>query len=310
MADPKVAVQDDEVDDIDLSQLAGDDDVADAGGDKGNDDSVQNPEGGNEPELSEIEQVAYAQGWRPKEEFVKNGGDPKAWKEAGWWLDRGELLGQQSQLRKEVKEIKKAFIQMTEYNRQAYIKGQQDAIKSLKDQKRQAMKDGNLEVVADIDDQIDQAQEVLEVAKETQVNVLPETKEETRIAESQMYQNWLESNKWYTSDERMHHYANSAMVMFKQKNPTATPAEALAAISRDVKEAFPQKFAESRRVSQPSVGGRGTNSTGVNSNGGNSIQAKFQKIVGQMDSDTKRAVLDMVRSGDISMKEYVEGYQE
>lgn len=304
--DPKdqVPVVDEDVDtiDLELEDVDGGEDVVD---DKSKDSATN-----DEPELSEIEKVAHAQGWRPKDEFVKNGGDPKAWKEAGWWLDRGELLGQQSQLRKEVKQIKEAFIRMTEYNRQAYIKGQEDTIARMKADKRQAMREGNLEIVADLDDRIDQFQEHLEVAKETaQTNPIIETKPEQELAQSQVYQNWLAENKWYSTNEKLHNFANFTMATWVKQNPNATPGEALAYLTKTVKETYPSDFPGTRRVAQPGVDGRG-NATQSKPSNGSSIDAKFQRIVAGMDPDSRRAVVDMIRSESITKKEYVEMYQE
>ena len=259
------------------------------------------------PKLTDLEKTAYAQGWRPKEDFIKAGNDPAAWKDAGWWLDRGELLGQQAQLRKELKEIKNAFIRMTEHNRSAYVKGQQDVLNQLKASKREAMKMGDLETVAELDDKIDQQTEIVRtVEQEAAKPVMP--KEERSLENSAMYQNWQRDNPWYTTDKVLHTHANAAMAIYVQENPKTTPEAALQYISDYIRSEFPHKFTRERKIASPSVGGRGnqTNMSGGPSAG--SIDARFQKIVGGMDSDTKRAVIDMVRSGTISKKEYVENY--
>lgn len=259
--------------------------------------------------MSEIEKIAYAQGWRPKDDFVNGGGDPSAWKEAGWWLDRGELLGQQSQLRKEVKQIKEAFIRMTEYNRQAYAKGQQDALASLKSQKREAMKAGDLETVADLDDRIDhQTQIVQTVMQEVKQPVLPQNAAEQEIENSAMYQNWLRDNNWYTSDMKLHQYANAIMATYVKSNPNTTPEAALSWLSEEVKKDFAHKFAGTTKVVQPTVGGRGNQTQRGSGDSAGSIDSKFANIVGQMDADTRRAVIDLIRSGVISKKEYVDDY--
>lgn len=259
--------------------------------------------------MSEIEKVAYAQGWRPKDDFVKGGGDASTWKEAGWWLDRGELLGQQSQLRKEVKQIKDAFVRMTEYNRQAYAKGQQDALVALKSQKREAMKAGDLETVADLDDKIDhQSQIVQTVLQEVKQPVLPQSAAEQQIEHSAMYQNWLRDNNWYTTDMKLHQYANAIMATYVKSNPNTTPEAALSWLTEEVKKDFAHKFAGTTKVVQPTVGGRGNQTQRGSGDSAGSIDSKFANIVGQMDADTRRAVIDLVRSGVISKKEYVDDY--
>lgn len=259
--------------------------------------------------MTETEKIAYAQGWRPKDDFIKSGGDAGTWKEAGWWLDRGELLGQQSQLRKEVKQIKEAFVRMTEYNRQAYAKGQQDALTHLKNQKREAMRSGDLEAVADLDDRIDHQQNIVQtVMQEVKKPVLPQEEDEKAVENSALYQNWLRDNAWYTTDMKLHQYANSVMAVYVKDNPRTTPEAALQYVADEVKRDFPHKFGGGHKIAQPNVGGRGNQTPRGETSSAGSVDAKFQKIVGQMDSDTRRAVIDMVRSGVISKKEYVDEY--
>lgn len=259
--------------------------------------------------MTETEKVAYAQGWRPKDDFIKAGGDAGAWKDAGWWLDRGELLGQQSQLRKEVRQIKDAFVRMTEYNRQAYAKGQQDALMALKSQKREAMKAGDLETVADLDDRIDHQQNIVQtVLQEVKQPVLPQSDNEKTVENSALYQNWLRDNPWYTTDMKLHQYANAVMGVYVKDNPHTTPEAALRWVTEEVKRDFAHKFAGGHKVAQPNVSGRGNQTPRGDTSSVGSIDSKFQQIVGSMDSDTRRAVIDMVRSGVISKKEYVEDY--
>jgi len=307
--DPNKVVEDQEEDilDIELGDIPEGDEDTPTGDNKSNKDV---PGETNEPELSEIEKIAYSQGWRPKEDFVKSGNDPKAWKDAGWWLDRGELLGQLSNTRKEVKAIKEAFIRMTEYNRSAYIKGQEDGIAKMKAEKRQAMKDGDLNAVADLDERIEQVSETLQVAKETAMaNPIPDSPAEQNLSQTKLYQDWLTDNRWYTTNEKLHNFANFTMAQWVKTNPNATPGEALAYLTKTVKETYPNDFTGTRRVASPSVDGRG-NQSRSSASPNNSVDARFAKIVGQMDPETRRAVLDMVRSESITKKEYVEMYQD
>lgn len=270
----------------------------------------------NEPQLSETEKVAYAQGWRPKKDWIASGGDPKAWKEAAWWLDRGELLGQQSQLRKEIKQVKDAFIRMTEYNRQAYIKGVTDGIERMKHEKRAALREGALDVVADLEDKIDEATETLATVQATKTDPLgdtastdPKTKAE-ETANHPAYKAWIAANTWYSSNEDAFDYANAAAARYAAKNPSGDLNAALAHVTEKVKARFPELFSGPKRVSQPSVGGRGVPTSSQSNGAAGNVDSKFAKIVSQMDPDTRRAVVDMVRSGSISKKEYVDSYTD
>lgn len=272
-------------------------------------DTTKAPEG---PTLTEFEKRAYDQGWRPKEDFIKAGGDPAAWKDAGWWMDRGELLGQQAQLRKELKTIKDAFINMTKQSRDAYVKGQQDILNNMKIAKREAMKNQDFDTVADLDEKIEQQQVVVQTV-EQQAKQPIVSQEERSVENSAVYQNWLRDNPWYTNDEELHAFANSTLAVrinkLKQNGETTSVEEALQYVSERIRTAFPDKFGGPRKVASPNIGGRSNQSSGGNtSSTSNSVDDRFNKIVSGMDIDTRKAVLDMVRSKVISKKEYVENY--
>lgn len=261
--------------------------------------------------LTPLEQQAYNQGWRPKEEYIASGNDPASWKEAGWWLDRGALLGQHSQLRRELKQVKDAFIKMTEYNRNAYLAGQRDTLKQLKEERKAAMKNNDLEAVAEYDDRIDQQQEVVtEMQARIREPILP--KEERTIEHTALYQNWLSANKWYTSDRTLHRFANATLAEYASENPNATPEDCLQYVSDTIRQKFPNEFSGTPKVSQPPVGGKGNqhSSNGASGEGSSSVEAKFKKILGSLDNDSKQMALNMVRSKVMTMEEYVKDFNE
>lgn len=293
--------------DLDLEEIEGEEETVPETDDGKEPSKKETPESDPE-ELSETEKIAYAQGWRPKKDFVAAGNDPKAWKEAAWWMDRGELLGQQSALRKEVKQIKEAFIRMTEYNRQAYIKGQEDGIKRMKDERKAALREGALDVVADLEDRIDEASQTLTTVQNTKTDVLPDAPQDRTAdtANHPAYKAWIAANTWYQQNEEAFDFTNATAARFAKANPTADIGVALAHVTEKVKARFPELFSGPKRVSQPSVGGRGAPTASQGSSG--SVDGRFAKIVAQMDPDSRRAVVDMIRSGNITKKEYVDSY--
>lgn len=264
----------------------------------------------DEPQLSEVEKQAYSQGWRPKEEFVAAGNDPSLWKEAGWWLDRGNLLGQQAQLRRELKQVKDAFIKMTEYNRNAYVAGQRDQLKQLKEERKAALKANDLDAVAEYDDRIEaQTELVQDVQKKLNEPVLPN--DAPSVEQTAMYQNWLDQNPWYQKDKDMFTFANGVLARYLSENPKTTPEAALDYVSSTVRKRFPNEFSGTQKVSQPNVGGKGNRTTSDNSNtNSGNVESKFKAILNKLDPDSKRMALQMVRSGTITMNEYVRDFSE
>lgn len=256
-----------------------------------------------EVELTEVEQAAYAQGWRPKDVFVKEGGDPRSWRPADWWLDRGELLNQNRQTARELREIKQAFVKMSQANADAYLKGKQDGIKQLKAERKQAMVEGNLEQALEIEEKIEAEQE--ELSKAQQASAAQVQKQAQ--GPSQEYLNWLSQNQWYTQDEDLHHMANSWMQVFVQYNKEASPQQALDELSKYIRKARPEKFGSGPRITQPQAEGRGKSTkSGESSQGG--VNERLKKILGDMDPISRRIATDMIKSGDMTKEEYVKMY--
>lgn len=266
-----------------------------------------NPDDSPELELSEVEQVAFAQGWRPKEQFVAEGGDAAKWRPADWWLDRGELLGRTQELNRELKTVKDAFVRMSAANRDSYIKGRQDALRQMKQDRRSALKEQNLEVVAEIEEKIESVESELNaVHQQEQLQ-----QQQQRAAQpSPEYVNWLERNQWYLTDETLHNYANAVAKKFVDYNPNANQSDALEFISENIRREFPHKFSGMQRVAQPNVGGRVRQDSTKQSNKGDNIDTQFNKIVSSMDPDTKRIVADMIRSKELTKEEYVQSYNK
>ena len=89
---------------------------------KKEEESKDKPADKDEPELTGAEQQAYAQGWRPQDEWS---GDPDKWVDANEFIFRGELMDRIQKQTKvinnqnaELGEVKEALKVLAEHNKQ------------------------------------------------------------------------------------------------------------------------------------------------------------------------------------------------
>ncbi len=118
-----------------------------------------NTEVKTEVTASPSEAKALEQGWKPKEEWVAEGGDPDEWRSAREFVDRGELLKQIHNQNRKFKQIEQSFGALKGHHDKVYQKAYDDAVKSLKAERRAAMVDGDLERVEMIEDRLEETQQ-------------------------------------------------------------------------------------------------------------------------------------------------------
>lgn len=173
---------------------------------------------------------ARAQGWKPEEEWS---GDPADWVPAKEFLGRQSLFDKIHSLRTENKKlssdievIKNYVSQMSqvEYNR---------ALNDLRAQKREAIKEADVEATEEIDKQIGNLQQA---RQQPAVNAVPPPE----------FNEWIRDNQWYSDDLELRQeadilgagYVNNAT----QNGKTASVADTLKYVSGKIKRMYPEKF--------------------------------------------------------------------
>lgn len=208
----------------------------------------------------EILDEAMAEGWRPEEEY--NGKAP--WIDAETFVKRGReinpilkknndrLLAEIKALKAQVDTSTMTVKKLQEHNAGIEAKAYDRAVKDLKEQRKAAMKQGDLETVVEIEGEI----ENLEENKPS-----PATAESASAVAAKIdptLQKWAEENKGWYNDENpdMLDYANAAGLRLRRQDPnnTVTGEAFLAEVLKIVKKQFPEKF-ESRRKGVAAVEG-------------------------------------------------------
>lgn len=181
--------------------------------------------------LSPTQQEALSQGWVPKEEFE---GDAEKWVDAGEFIRRGELFRKIESQSKELKDVRKALAELAKHNSKIREVEYQRALDALKQEKKNALSEGDADRVVDLDEKIDlvktqQRQDQQASAREVVPQEMhPELK------------NWINRNGWYETTSSMRGWADARGVELAQEGKS--PNEVLTALEKEVKTRFPEKF--------------------------------------------------------------------
>src|SRR5687768_12579790 len=151
-----------------------------------------------QPVVSEVEQSAMEQGWVPQDQWE---GPADQWRPAKEFLDRGELFKKIDAQNRDIKELRKALIDLKNHNSKIAEVEYKRALADLKSQKREALADGNVDAIMDIDEKIEAVRDAQQAhAAQPEVSHPAEA--------NQLFQTWLHRNTWFESNRVMRAYAN------------------------------------------------------------------------------------------------------
>jgi hypothetical protein len=211
-------------------------------------------DGGQEPQTpvySDSEKQAMEQGWVPKDQWNGEG----KWRDAESFLDRGELFSKIDHQKRELKQLKESMgefkkhydnVRETEYKR---------ALQTLKAQKKEALREGDADLVVEIDDQIDDMRQA-----EIQAQITERSQPQSNGEEHPEFVNWKSRNSWYSNSADMREYADTYGAGLRLKGNS--PSEVLRLVESAVKEKFASKFSNPNREKASAVEGSGAPGSG------------------------------------------------
>lgn len=211
-------------------------------------------------EVPVVETEARTQGWVPKTEFR---GKEEDWIDAETFVKRGReinpiLKQNNDRLRREldlqkketeslragVEEFKKFQKEQTELR----VKKYEEEIKSLREEKKQAISSGDGERAVQIDDQIDALKEekasVKQEAKET-----PPAKADEPLAPEVV--EWIDKNGWYKRDVHMMAITNEEAEKIKMYHPHLTGKEFFDKLDEALEKKFSLETLGREKKSKP-----------------------------------------------------------
>lgn len=237
-----------------------------------------------QPEYTEVEQRAMAQGWVPQDQYEGT----QKWRDAEEFLDRGELFAKIDENGRRAKnaermaeDLKKHLetVRKTEYNK---------ALAALKAEKIAALEESNAAKVVEIDEQIAETKESFrtEAVSQNQVQNDP----------NPAFMIWVNRNQWYQNDTAMRLYADETGRKLAAAGETH-PSKILEEVERQVKKEFSHKFNNPNRSKAGTVEG-GTSK-------GSTSKEQFQ-----MSDDERRAMKRFVAAGVLTEAEYIKDLKE
>ena len=209
------------------------------------------------------------EGWVPKEHFK---GDPKMWRPAEQWLDRGNFFRTIGQLRNELKSTQAQVAEAFKQGERLAQAQFNERLAELKAIRRKALQEGDLDTADKIEDQIDEHKENRN--KPAPVKTTPETPPE--------FFQFIQRNPWYQTDAVMQATANAVGAMFIKENPRAVPADLYFHVEKTMKAKFPDLYGGKvlREKVQPNTEG---NSSQRNSSNQAKPFAKYKEQMNEME---------------------------
>jgi len=172
-----------------------------------------------------IEDQARQQGWVPFDEW---NGDPKEWRPADVFLERGEYFRTMKSQKRQIESLTNQMNELVNMQNKIRSDERQKTISELKRQKAEAMENQDFQRVMDIDEELDRNKE--EEIKEKYDNSSTssnENSEQLSTTEQELVDNWLSKNDWYNKDEELREEADSLGVGYRSRNPNATLQDVL-----------------------------------------------------------------------------------
>lgn len=237
--------------------------------------------------LSPVEERASSQGWKPKEQFVEDGGNEADWRPAKEFVDRGELFTKIEEVKRENRNLKRTMQLFREHHDKVAQTEYARALETLKSQKKAALIDGDADRVIEIDSQILETRDAQKMAVMQQAFQEPEQQGPQNPA----FVAWQERNSWYQYDPEMKAFADQVGVAIKQVNPNVDPVSFLKEVEKRVKKAYSEKFQNPRKEDAPTV------------EGGNAPRRSRANDV-ELTEDEQKAMRRFVKAGAMTEEQY------
>jgi len=251
-------------------------------------------------------------GWVPKEEFR---GSEDDWVDAEVFVKRGKeinpilrknnelLMKKLDEKAKEIDSIKASVEEFKKFQKESFERKTAEydvQIAQLKSQKREAIAEGNGDLVVDIDDQLDSLKEAQREAKEaSKAKPEPEQPAQVSIPDDPELQSWLNKNNWFGNDIEMTELANTLGSSVRKQFPHLASRAFLEKLDDKIREYMPNKFLGNKAK------GSAVDSSGSVRGSGSSGKKSYDNLP----DDAKQACDRFIKQGWIKSKqEYIDSY--
>jgi hypothetical protein len=194
-----------------------------------------------------IEKVARKMGWKPKDEYEKQNGDPDKWVDAQSYLERSPVFYDKNRkLTRRIRELEGTVASLTDHYRKVEQNAYTRAMEDLKRAKVQALEEGNHAKVVEIDDQI------------AKIKPTPQQNQGPRGPDP-AFRDWVDRNPWYIEDEEMAEKADAIGTRYAGLHPEAEPEEVFEYAEKRIKTLYADRFKNPNRERASPVEGARSN---------------------------------------------------
>lgn len=253
-----------------------------------------------------IEREARQNGWVPKDQFH---GDERDWTDAATFVQKSRQLNpilkkSNESLKRELDsaktELKELKLTTQEFAREfAKMKDNayKRAIAELKGQRREAIKDEDLDLADEIEEKID-------ALKEEQVKATTpkeEKAQESKVDETVLreFREWERENRWYneSTEPEMFDAAEGIALRLSRTNKELVGRAFMDRVTEEVKKRFPDKFENPRREKSLHEGSKSRGAS------------EGSKNYGALPPEAKKACDRYVKQGLMTREQYLEVYE-
>ncbi len=243
-------------------------------------------EGDPTPEYTPAEQEAISMGWNPE------GVEGKRNISAEEFVERKSLFDRIHKLERQTKTSDKVITALKKYNEQISEKAYERALTELKQQKYQALEEGDTTRVIELDDEIEK------VRAEKPQPIEEEVSAQEAYAPEEWNRGFTEfasQNVWYGRRPDMTQTADRLGAEFKEQNPDVSPEELFTYVKSEITSQF-KDFFEEKPISKVDSGTRRSKATAQ------------KKSIKDIPEEDREIALTLIRTGTISEEEYLKSY--
>lgn len=248
-------------------------------------ENVVNTEVVDEPQLSEAEQTAWENGWRPKDQYK---GDPGKWVPADIYNARTPLFEKIEAQSKQIKRLEEATNNLIAHGRKMEEAGYKRALDELRAQKKEALLENDADQVIAIDERIDAIRDAQAEAVRAQARQAQQAAE----TENPEFSAWKARNRWYDTDDVMKAAADGLGNRLAAEGKS--PSQVLQEVEKRMKDRFPEAFENPNRSKAAAV-------AAPRSQGQSPGQKKDNF---QMTDEERRVMHSFVRQGVMTEEQY------
>lgn len=186
-----------------------------------------------------VEDRARQAGWMPYEEWIDSGNNPDDWVGAEAFLVKGEFIQKLKKQSRKIEEMESVINELAEHNKKVAEQQYKKAYEQLKQEKAEALNEGDTDRVVDIDERMKQAEQQYQqkIAQE-------QKKQASQSPVNNEFQEWVErpENQWYTEDPVLKRQADALADEYVQQNPNASFQDIVKNVESQLQQELPERF--------------------------------------------------------------------